>query len=104
LTVKAPGLVSIAFTPAIVTSLHLGTTTCRLTLDGPAPAGGMMITLSSSNLLVASVPTVVTVPAGKTSISFVVATKRVSRPLTTTVTATDSSGNQVSATLTATRF
>ncbi len=104
LTVRAPSLISLAFTPSSVKSIHFGSTVGRVTLDGPAPAGGLVITLDSSNPLVANVPTTITVKAGSTSAAFTVITKRVSRALTTTVTATDGAGDQVSATLTATRF
>jgi hypothetical protein len=110
LTVRAPSLIGIAFTPATVKSLHLGQTTCRITLDGPAPVGGLVVSLQSSNTLVCTVPATVTVPGpsgsakGATSYAFTIFTKRVSRPLTTTVTATDGAGDQASATLTATRF
>src|SRR5262245_18704884 len=47
------------------------------TLSGPAPSGGAVITLSSANSAVASVPASVTVAAGATSASFAVTTSTV---------------------------
>jgi hypothetical protein len=47
------------------------------TLSGPAPTGGAVVTLSSANSAVASVPASVTVAAGATSASFGVTTSTV---------------------------
>lgn len=41
-----------------------------ITLSDPAPAGGLVVTLVSSNPAVASVPASVTVPAGATAVNF----------------------------------
>jgi hypothetical protein len=46
-------------------------------LNGPAPSGGTVVSLSSSNTAVASVPASVTVPAGADRASFTVATTAV---------------------------
>jgi hypothetical protein len=40
-----------------------------LTLSGPAPAGGLTVSLTSGNTAIATVPASVTFPAGKTSVS-----------------------------------
>jgi hypothetical protein len=74
-----------------------------VTLDAPAPAGGAVVTLSSSlRDLAASLPTV-TVPAGQTSASFTVATNPNYRrysglPFSVTITAS-ADGTPVSTTL-----
>ncbi|HLK13849.1 MAG TPA: SBBP repeat-containing protein, partial [Fimbriimonadaceae bacterium] len=101
LTVRAPSLTSISFTPSTVVGLR--TTVCKITLDGPATAGGTVVTLSSSNPLVATLPPSVTILAGKTTYVFTVLTRRVSRPLSTTVTASTNS-TQASATFTVVRY
>jgi hypothetical protein len=59
-----------------------------VTLSAPAPAGGAVVNLSSSNNSDASVPSSVTIPAGSTSRTFTVSTDRVDRTTTVTITAT----------------
>jgi hypothetical protein len=74
---------TLAVTPASVSSLTLNPTrvtggvqssTGTVTLNGPAPAGGARVLLSSSNTAAAQVPSSVTVPAGATSATFTVTT------------------------------
>jgi len=48
-----------------------------VTLNGAAPSGGAVVTLSSSNTAVATVPASVTVPAGTASATFTVTTSTV---------------------------
>jgi hypothetical protein len=50
----------------------LGTTSVQatLTLNGPAPQGGIQVTLASSNSTLLSVPSPVTVPAGQSTATF----------------------------------
>src|SRR5947209_3306149 len=48
-----------------------------ITLNCPAPEGGAMITLTNNDPQVATVPAMVTIPAGSSSITFPVATTRV---------------------------
>ena len=48
--------------------------TGTITLSAPAPAGGLPVTVTSSDPAIASVPAVVTVPAGTTSTTFDVVT------------------------------
>ena len=68
-------------------------------LNGPAPAGGIAVTLASSHPRV-TVPARVTVPEGATSVNFTVATAPVVATSTITITAT--STKTVSANLTVT--
>ncbi len=55
------------------------------TLSSPAPSGGVVVTLTSSNSSLASVPTSVTVPAGATSASFSIRTHSVSNTSSVTI-------------------
>jgi hypothetical protein len=86
-------LVTVLSTPqAILTSLTLnpttviGTNTAQGTvlLSGAAPAGGVTVSLTSSNAVRASVPTSVTIPAGSASKTFTITTSTpsVSTPVT----------------------
>jgi len=98
ITVHASQLVGMTIMPNYV--LNLDTVRCTLTLDGPAPSGGLIVNLTSTNIGIASVPTQVVVPAGASSLSFSIATRRVTRVLSTTVTGTAASGGSASAVLT----
>src|SRR5207253_1329441 len=71
------------------------------TLSGPAPAGGAVVTLLSSNTNVATVPSSVTIPAGSTSRTFTVSTQRVDNTASVTISGTYG-GVTRSATLTVT--
>ena len=71
-----PTLTALTLNPASVRGGS--TSTGRVTLSGPAPAGGAVINLSSSNPSVATVPASIVVPAGATSATFSVSTARVS--------------------------
>jgi hypothetical protein len=70
LAVQAPQLASITLNPTSVP--FGGTSTGTATLTGPAPATGTSVSLSSSNRFVASVPNNAIVPAGQTSVTFLV--------------------------------
>jgi fibronectin type 3 domain-containing protein len=59
--------------PATVTAPASSTGT--VTLNGAAPAGGVSVTLRSSDTEKATVPPVVTVPEGRNSATFVISTK-----------------------------
>lgn len=72
LTVKAPILASITVSPASVTGGSPSTAT--VTLNDPAPAGGVLITLTSSKTTVATVPPNATVAAGATTATATVTT------------------------------
>ena len=96
LTINPPALETITISPATVIGLTSSTGT--VTLSGPAPAGGIVVSLSS-NLSAATVPSKVTVLSGKKSVSFVVKTVSVDAQAVATVTASLNSVN-VSASLT----
>lgn len=85
LTVKPVALLSFFASPlAIKGGGSIGT--AKVTLDGPAPAGGVAITISSSNPA-AQPPATVTVAAGATVVSFAIPTKPVAATTTAAVTA-----------------
>ena len=65
----------------------------KVTLSGPAPAGGKVVTLASSSSLV-TLPASVTVPAGYTSATFAFSTAQVTSDTLVTITATDASTSQ----------
>ncbi len=79
-------LASLTLNPVSVTG---GTASqATVTLSGAAPAGGAVITLSSSNTAIASVPTNVLVAAGATSAAFSVSTTSVATSSSVTISAT----------------
>ncbi|HWD38782.1 MAG TPA: SBBP repeat-containing protein [Fimbriimonas sp.] len=83
------GVATITFAPSTVKGGRI--TQCTVTLQGPAPAGGATVVLSqTSNLL--ALPASIPIDAGKTSRTFSVPAKLVSRNLSTTVTATYNGG------------
>ena len=100
LTVYAPTLSSLSLNP---TSVRGGQTSQgTITLTGPAPAGGVVVTLSS-NRSSATVPASVTVAANQESATFTVNTTPV--VITTTVTITARYGSTTkTATLTVRRY
>jgi len=57
-------------------------------LSGKAPAGGLVVTLSSANTSVAQVPATVTVPAGQSSATFTVTTSAVAATTNVVIKAT----------------
>ena len=70
LTVLAPPARALTLSPP---SVPVGTpSTGTVTLTGPAPPAGTSVSLSSSNRLVATVPSSVLVPADQTSATFLV--------------------------------
>jgi hypothetical protein len=81
-----PTLTAVSFDPATIPNATntLGT----VFLGGPAPAGGVAVSLVSSNTSVATVPASVTVPAGMNSVSFIATGKLVASTSKTTVKAT----------------
>src|SRR6266699_2151245 len=98
-TVQQPSLTSLTLNPSTVVGGLLGSSTGTVTLSGPAPSGGAVIALSSSNASVASVPATVTVPAGATTASFTVNTSIVLVSTSVTISASYNSTTQT-ATLT----
>jgi hypothetical protein len=83
LTVTAAVLSSITLNPTSVPGGASSTGT--VTLNGPAPAGGATVALSSSNTSAAQVPTSVAVPANATSATFTVSTSSVTSDTTVTI-------------------
>jgi LmbE family N-acetylglucosaminyl deacetylase len=84
LTVVPPGVAALSLGAASVTGGS--PTTGTVTLDGPAPAGGAQVALSSNNAA-AAVPASVTIPAGATSASFNVTTSAVATSTPATISA-----------------
>jgi hypothetical protein len=99
LTVTAATLSSVTLNPTSVIggSSSAGT----VTLNGPAPSGGAVVSLSSSNAAAAQVPISVTVPANATTATFIVTTSPV--PTTTSLTISGTYGSTQSASFTVTR-
>jgi uncharacterized repeat protein (TIGR03803 family) len=79
-------LTSVTLNPASVTSGK--TTIGTVTLTAPAPTGGFLVTLTSSDTSVVSVPVSITVPAGAASATFTATTVPVASTSTATITAT----------------
>lgn len=83
LTVTPATLSSVSLNP---TSVHGGSSSAgTVTLNGPAPASGSVVALSSSNPSLAKVPSSITVPGGGTTATFVVTTVSVSSTRTVTI-------------------
>src|SRR5208282_4817931 len=95
---SAPSLSLLSLNPTSVTGG--GTSAGTVTLSGAAPAGGAVVTLTSSNTVAATVPTSVTVAAGATTANFTVTTTAVSS--TTLVTISGAYNGTQNATLTVT--
>jgi uncharacterized repeat protein (TIGR03803 family) len=94
-----PKLVQLTIDPPGVTGGSFATAT--VTLSWAAPAGGAAVALSSNSAL-ASVPSLVVVPAGAKTAPFHVATKRTKKTAVATITA-KYNGSQATATLAITR-
>jgi hypothetical protein len=97
LTVNPPALESLTLDPNTVVGGNPSTGT--VSLNAPAPSGGLQVQLSSSHPNVASVPPSVTIPAGQRSAIFTVNTQAVASQTQVTITAT-LNGRSRSATLT----
>ena len=98
LTVAPPIVSSLTLNPASVLG-GVQSSTGTVTLNGPAPAGGARVLLSSSNTAAAQVPASVTVPAGATRATFTVTTSAVAASTQSTISASYGGGTQT-ATLT----
>ena len=79
-------MASVTLSPANVTGG--GNSAATVTLTAAAPAGGALVTLTSSNANAATVPASVTVAAGATTANFAVASKTVSAGTVVTLTGT----------------
>jgi len=95
LTVTPPGVGSVSMNPTSVTGGTSSTGT--VTLSGPAPAGGAVVTLSSNNTAAAQVPATVAFAAGATTGTFAATTSPVagSTPVTITATYNSTSGTAI---------
>jgi probable HAF family extracellular repeat protein len=82
----APSLSSLTLSPNSVTGGNPSTGTATLT--SAAPAGGQLVTLSSSNTAVATVPAGVTIAAGATSGNFAVTSVAATASTNVTISAT----------------
>ena len=97
LTVTAPGAVLNAVSVSPATVQGGGASTGTVTLSGPAPAGGTVVSLTSSNTAAAQVPASVTVTAGATTATFTVTTSPVGANTPVTITAACSSVTRTAA-------
>jgi uncharacterized repeat protein (TIGR03803 family) len=87
LTIANAGITLSSFTVS-PTSVRGGqSATGTVTLSGPAPTGGAIVTLSHTTNIV-GLPPSVTVPAGETSASFTIKTRRVRTTTVASITAT----------------
>src|SRR5205807_1919344 len=85
LTAKAPVVTSVTLAPASPTGGANSIAT--VTISGPAPAGGRLVSLASSNSAVAAVPASVTVAAGQSTAAVTVTTVPVTVNTAVTITA-----------------
>lgn len=91
---------SVALNPTAVNGGN--SSTGMVVLRAPAPAGGTVISLSSSNATAATVPGNVTVAAGNTSATFQIATTPVSASTSVTISAVQPNATTQTASLTIT--
>jgi hypothetical protein len=98
ITVQVAGIASLVFNPSTVKGGNASTGT--ITLQQAAPAGGLVILLSSNNPTFVSMPASVVVPAGQTQVTFTVNTAQVTRLVGVVITAKVQATNaQLSGTL-----
>jgi hypothetical protein len=71
---QANGIVSLTLSPATIAGGSGDAATGTVTLSAPAPSGGAMVALASSNIELAATLPSVTVPEGQTSAAFIVGT------------------------------
>ena len=74
LMAQTPGILSLTLSPTTIAGGSGDSATGTVTLNAPAPAGGAVVTLASSNIELAATMPSVTVPAGATSATVTVAT------------------------------
>ncbi len=77
---QSSGIVSLTLSPATIAGGSGNTATGTVTLNAAAPPGGAPVALTSSNIELAATMPSVTVPAGATSATFIVATNARYRP------------------------
>ena len=93
--VPVQSIASLSLSPATV--LGGNSVTGTVTLSGPAPTGGVLIDLSSSNTSAATVSGSVTVSAGETSATFTVVSLPVAATTSVTISATSGSSTKTAA-------
>ena len=94
LEVRVAGVTSVKFSPSTIRGRGAQVTFCTITLDSPAPTGGLTVTLSQTTPLLNLGKGSFTIPAGSTSLKVPTGFTAigVSRSLSTVVTATPSNG------------
>jgi len=85
LTINPPTIVALTLNPASIKGGKSSIAT--LSVSSPAPAGGLKVSVASSQSA-ATTPATVTVPAGKTSVTFTIKTKTVKSSTTASISAT----------------
>ena len=70
------GITSLTLNPSTIAGGSGATSTGTITLNAPAPTGGVLVTLASSNLELAASESSIVVPAGASSATFTVGTNR----------------------------
>jgi len=83
-TVTPPSLASLTLDPSIISGGQAGSG--RVVLEGPAPQGSVVVSLSSDSAS-AAVPSSITVPEGVAAATFTIATTPVTDEVTATITA-----------------
>jgi len=101
LTILAPTLESLTVSPTSVKGNSTKQVIGTVTITGPAPASGMVITLNSSDISAASTPLRVTIPGGRLSAILTIGHKKVAAQTTVTIKGT-LNGTSKSSTLTVT--
>lgn len=96
LQISAAKIKRIIFTPSTVRGGD--STRCTIEYDAPV-AAGVTLTIQVSNSMAVKIPTTVTLPAGKSSITFTVVTRRVSVSQNVNVTAQAAAGDSVNTAL-----
>ncbi len=91
LSILGPKVTAVTVVSANVAST--ATTTGTVTLSTNAPVGGKVVTLSSSNVGVATVPVSVTVPAGSRTATFTITAGTVAANTSVTITASTNGSN-----------
>jgi hypothetical protein len=88
ISVNPTVLASILATPGVVKGSSTTKVVGTVSLNGVAPSGGFVIHLSSSDPSAAGVASIVTVPAGKTSVTFAISHKKIASQEVVSLTAT----------------
>ena len=87
LTILPATLLSVSVSPGSVQGSSTKVVTGTVTLSGPAPSAGAIVSLTSSNTAVTTVPVSVKVASGKLLVTFKVAHKKVTTLTSVTITA-----------------